>query len=159
MCRTHWSGDIRDHFPAGLVALAVVGSLLLLLQHAVPGGAVLQGELAEDFAEPVDADLPHAVGRVPEEQQERVEPEGKQSACSSFLLFSGRNRSPCVAVDAPPVDDPAVHNLQDDDPLGAVLEEVRHLLLELWLHLVLGDHLQVVPRRLAAPLHLTQVLL
>lgn len=59
----------------------------------------------------------------------------------------------------PPVDDPAVHNLQDDDPLGAVLEEVRHLLLELGLHLMLGDHLQVVPRGLAAPLHLTQVLL
>lgn len=59
----------------------------------------------------------------------------------------------------PPVDDPAVDNLQDDDPLGALLQEVRHLLLELRLHLVLGNHLQVVPRGLAAPLHLTQVLL
>lgn len=58
-----------------------------------------------------------------------------------------------------PVDDPAMHNLQDDDPLGAVFEEVGHLLLQLGLHLMLGDHLQVVPRGFAAPLHLTQVLL
>lgn len=58
-----------------------------------------------------------------------------------------------------PVDDPAVDNLQDDNPLSAVLEEVGHLLLQLGLHLVLGDHLQVVPGCLAAALHLTQVLL
>lgn len=44
-----------------------------------------------------------------------------------------------------PVDDPAVDYLEDDDPLSAVFEEVRHLLLQLRLHLVLGDHLQVVP--------------
>ena len=44
-----------------------------------------------------------------------------------------------------PVDDPAVNNLEDDDPLGTVFEEVRHLLLQLRLHLMLGDHLQVVP--------------
>lgn len=68
VCRTHRCSDIHDHLPAGLVALAVVGSLLLLLQHAVPGSPVLQGELAEYFAEPVDADLPHVVGRVTEEQ-------------------------------------------------------------------------------------------
>ena len=58
-----------------------------------------------------------------------------------------------------PVDDPAVDDLQDDDALGAVLQEVRHLLLELGLHLVLGDHLQVVPGCLAAALHLGQGLL
>ena len=44
-----------------------------------------------------------------------------------------------------PVDDPAVNNLEDDDPLRTVFEEVGHLLLQLGLHLVLGDHLQVVP--------------
>lgn len=49
--------------------------------------------------------------------------------------------------------------LEDDDSFGAVFQEVGHLLLQLRLHLVLGDHLQVVPRGLAAPLHLTQVLL
>lgn len=58
-----------------------------------------------------------------------------------------------------PVDDPAVNNLEDDNPLSTFFEEVRHLLLQLGLHLMLGDHLQVVPRGFAAPLHLTQILL
>lgn len=89
-CRAHRSGDVHDHLAASLVALAVVGSLLLLLQHAVPGGPVLQGELAEDFAEPVDADLPHAVGRVPEEQQERMEPGGADGEFQ-FSLVLGQN--------------------------------------------------------------------
>ena len=40
-----------------------------------------------------------------------------------------------------PVDDPAVDNLEDDDPLSTVFEEVRHLLFQLGLHLMLGDHL------------------
>lgn len=44
-----------------------------------------------------------------------------------------------------PIDDPAVNNLEDDNPLSAVFEKVRHLLLQLGLHLMLGDHLQVVP--------------
>lgn len=70
----HRRVDIHDHLPPGLVALSVVGSFLLLLQHAVSRSPVLQRKLAEDFAEPVDADLPHAVGRVAQEQQERVEP-------------------------------------------------------------------------------------
>lgn len=52
-----------------------------------------------------------------------------------------------------------MNNFEDDDPLGAVFQEVRHLLLELGLHLVLGDDLQVVPRGFAASLHLTQILL
>lgn len=58
-----------------------------------------------------------------------------------------------------PVDDPAVYDLQDDDPLRTVLQEIRHLLLQHRLHFMLGDHLQVIPRRLAPALHLTQVLL
>lgn len=74
MSAAHWSVDIRDHLSPGLVAFAVVGPLLFLLQHAVPGGSVLQSKLAEDLAESVDADVPDAVGRMAEEQQERMEP-------------------------------------------------------------------------------------
>lgn len=44
-----------------------------------------------------------------------------------------------------PVDDPAVDDLENDDPLSTVFEEVRHLLLQLGLHLMLGDHLQMIP--------------
>lgn len=44
-----------------------------------------------------------------------------------------------------PVDDSAMDDLEDDDSLGAVLEEVGHPLLERGLHLVLGDDLEVVP--------------
>lgn len=68
--RTH----IGDHFASGLVALPVVGPLLLLLQHALPGGAVLQGKFAQDFAEAVNADLARRVHRVAQEQEEGVEP-------------------------------------------------------------------------------------
>lgn len=70
VCSAHRSIDVHDHLPSGLVALAVVGSLLLLLQHAVSGGPVLERKLAENFTEPVDADLSHTVGRMTEEQQE-----------------------------------------------------------------------------------------
>ena len=73
--RTHRRVDVHDHLPARLVALAVVGALLLLLQHAVARGPVLQRKLAEDLAEAVHADLTHAVGRVAQEQQEGMEPE------------------------------------------------------------------------------------
>lgn len=38
-----------------------------------------------------------------------------------------------------------MNDFEDDDPLGAVFQEVRHLLLQLGLHLMLGDDLQVVP--------------
>lgn len=58
-----------------------------------------------------------------------------------------------------PVDDPAVNYLEDDDPLSTVFEEVRHLLLQLCLHFMLGDDLQVIPWGFAATLHLTQVFL
>ncbi|KAF3833649.1 hypothetical protein F7725_024853, partial [Dissostichus mawsoni] len=56
--------------------------------HAVSGGPVLQRELTEDFTEPVDADLPHTIGRVAEEQQE-----GLCSAAPSDTgsLAAGRN--------------------------------------------------------------------
>lgn len=70
----HRGVDVHDHLPPGLVAFAVVGPFLFQLKHAVAGGAVLQRKLTEDFTEPVDADVSHAVGRVTEEQQERMEP-------------------------------------------------------------------------------------
>lgn len=74
VCDAHGRIDVHDHLSSRLVALAVVGPFLSLLQHAVSGGAVLQGKLADDFTEPVDADLPHTVGWMPEVQQEWVEP-------------------------------------------------------------------------------------
>lgn len=74
VCEAHRSIDIHDHLPSGLVAFAVVGSFLFLLQHTVTGGPVLQRKLAEDFTEPVDADVSHTVGRMTEVQQEGVEP-------------------------------------------------------------------------------------
>lgn len=83
MCEAHRSVDVHDHLPSGLVAFAVVGSFLFLLQHAVSGGSVLQRKLAEDFTEPVDADLSHAVGRMTEEQQERMEPR-RRTRTSNF---------------------------------------------------------------------------
>lgn len=77
VCEAHGRVHVHDHLPSGLVALAVVGSFLFLLQHPVTGGAVLQGKLAEDLTKPVDADVSHAVGRMTEVQQEGVEPGGR----------------------------------------------------------------------------------
>lgn len=55
-----------------------------------------------------------------------------------------------------PVEDAPVHHLQDDDALGAVLEELCQLGLQHWLGLMLGNHLQVVPGSPAPPLQLHQ---
>lgn len=84
-CDAYRSVYVHDHLSSGLVALAVVGSFLFLLQHTVPGGSVFQSKLAKDFTEPVDADLSHTVGRVTEEQQERMEPERRGTLMSIFL--------------------------------------------------------------------------
>lgn len=84
------SVDVHDHLSSGLVALAVVGSFLLLLQHAVSRGSVLQRKLAEDFAEPVDADLSHAVSWMSEVQQERMEP-GKKGWGGCVSIYSRCN--------------------------------------------------------------------
>lgn len=86
-CEAHGSVDVHDHLSSGLVAFAVVGSFLLLLQHAVAGRPVLQRKLAENFAEPVDADVSHAVGRMTEEQQEGVEPENSEGTGSVGKCF------------------------------------------------------------------------
>lgn len=74
VCDAHRRVNVHDHLPSGLIALTMVGSFLFLLQHTFSGGSVLQCKLAEDFTEPVDADLSHTVGRMTEEQQERMEP-------------------------------------------------------------------------------------
>lgn len=70
VCEAHRSIDVHDHLPSGLVAFTVVSSFLFLLQHTISGGPVLQCKLTEDFTEPMDADLSHAVGRMTKEQQE-----------------------------------------------------------------------------------------
>lgn len=85
---THRSVYIHDHLSSSLVALAMVGSFLFLLQHTLSGGPVLQRKLAEDFTEPVDADLSHTVGRVTKEQQEGVEPERKKMRVMATLPTS-----------------------------------------------------------------------
>ncbi len=72
------------------------------------------------------------------------------------IYFVTCRRTDCCEL---PVDDPAVNNLEDNNPLRTVFQEVGHLLLQLGLHLMLGYHFQVVPWGFAAPLHLTQVLL
>lgn len=87
-CDAHRSVDVHDHLSSGLVAFAMVCSLLFLLQHAVSGSSVLQRKLADDFTEPVDADLSHTVGRMTEEQQERMEPWRRSYRWVSFRLFN-----------------------------------------------------------------------
>lgn len=87
MCEAHRSVDVHDHLSSGLVAFAVVGSFLFLLQHTVARGPVLQCKLAEDFTEPVDADVSHAVGRMTKVQQERVEPGRTQNMESVGKVF------------------------------------------------------------------------
>lgn len=62
------------HFPPGLVPLSVVGPLLFLLQHALPRCAILQGKLAQDFTEAMNADLADRVYRMAEEQQKGMKP-------------------------------------------------------------------------------------
>lgn len=62
------------HFPPGLVSLSVVGPLLFLLQHALSRCAILQGKLAQDFTEAMNADLADGVYRMAEEQQKRMKP-------------------------------------------------------------------------------------
>lgn len=50
-----------------------------------------------------------------------------------------------------------MHHLKDNDPLGAVLQKLGHFVLEQWLGLMFGHHLQIVPGVLALPLQLHQV--
>lgn len=80
---------VCDHLAPGLVPLPVVGPLLFLLQHALSRRAILQGKLAQDLAEAMDADLAHRVHWMAQEQQERVEPAGAHGT----LLNSPLNTS------------------------------------------------------------------
>lgn len=67
---------LGDEPPPGLVALPVGGALLLLLQDALPAGAVLQGELPQQLADGHHLHVPHGADRVPQVQQEGVKPAG-----------------------------------------------------------------------------------
>lgn len=87
MCNAHRSVHVHDQLPPGLVALAMIGSLLFLLQDALASGSVLQRKLTEDFTEPVDADLSHAVGRVTEVQQEGMKPGRRRSATPPSTFY------------------------------------------------------------------------
>lgn len=107
MKASHRSIDVHDHLSSGLVALAVVSSFLFLLQHTVPGCSVLKGKLAENLTEPVDADLPHAVGWMAEEQQERMEPGKNNMDCHDFFCTF----SPIVPITHTPVNNPTVDDL------------------------------------------------
>lgn len=147
---------LGDEPPAGLVALPVCGTLLLLLQDALPARAVLQGELPQQLADGHHLHVPHGAGRVPQVQQEGVKPAGTPVTVGSSPLRMDHGAGGLPAGRCPPVEDAPVDHLQDDDALGAVLEEVRQLALQHRLGLVLGDHLQVVPGGPAAPLQLHQ---
>lgn len=59
-----------DHFAPGLVPLAVIGSFLFLLQHSLPGGAVLKCKLTQNLTETVDAHLSYRIRWVAQEKQE-----------------------------------------------------------------------------------------
>lgn len=147
---------VCDHFPSGLVPLSVVGPLQFLLEHALSGGAVLQGKFTQDFAEAVNADLARRVHRVAQEQEKGVEPADTQRYIRETRETEGE---PQQNRRNEPVDDSSVYGLQNDDPLCAVFEEVGHFLLQRQLHLVLGHDLEVIPRCFAPPLHLDQVVL
>lgn len=147
---------LGDEPPAGLVALPVGSTLLLLLQDALPACAVLQGELPQQLADGHHLHVPHGAGRVPQVQQEGVKPAGIPVTVGLSPLRMDHGAGGLPAGRCPPVEDAPVDHLQDDDALGAVLEEVRQLALQHRLGLVLGDHLQVVPGGPAAPLQLHQ---
>lgn len=122
----------------------MVGPLLFLLQHALPRGAILQGKLTQDLAEAMNADLAHSVHWMAQEQQEGVKPAEARNNRPK-IEFSTRKVTSRRRRLHRPVDYSPVHNLQNDDPLRAVLEEVRHLLLQRRLHLVFGNDLEVIP--------------
>ena len=74
---------IRDHLAARLVALAVVGLLLQLLDHALAGGAVLERELGHHLAEVVRPGVAQLVRRHAQPREELAEPVGRQPVRTS----------------------------------------------------------------------------
>lgn len=94
-------------------------------EDALSGGAVLQRELADDPTERSHFYVPNRRGGLTEEQQEGVEPGGgHHSAQDAAVVYLDRSVRECVPVDDPPVD-----HFQDDDPLCAVLQELRQFVL------------------------------
>lgn len=69
---------LSDHLAAGLGSLAVGGPFAPECQDSLPGGAILQRELADDAAESRHLDVPDRRGGLTQEQQEGVEP-GQQA--------------------------------------------------------------------------------
>lgn len=67
---------LSDEPSPGLVALAVGGPFLLLLQDTLPAGAVLQGELPQQLADGCHLHVPRRARRVPQVQQEGAKPAG-----------------------------------------------------------------------------------
>lgn len=65
---------LSDHLAAGLGSLAVGGPFASECKYSLPGGAILQRELADDAAESRHLDVPDRRGGLTQEQQEGVEP-------------------------------------------------------------------------------------
>jgi len=65
---------LSDEPSPGLVALAVRGPFLLLLQDTLPAGAVLQGELLQQLADGRHLHVPRCTRRVPQVEQKGVKP-------------------------------------------------------------------------------------
>lgn len=92
-------------------------------EHSLSGGAIFQSELSDDPTEICHLDVSDRRRRLTQEQQEGVEPGGGGGQC----IIVPRTVCVCARAhaDVSPVDDSPVDDLQDDDPLRAVLQEVR----------------------------------
>lgn len=66
--------DVNDHLAARSVSLTMVSSFLLLLEYSLSCGSVFQRKFANDFAEPMNADLTNSRCWMTEKQQEHVKP-------------------------------------------------------------------------------------
>lgn len=150
---------LSDHTSPGLVALTIRGPLLLLLQHPVPAGPIFQCKLPQRVAELHDADLTGCLCRVPQVQQEGVEPrwvEWGGGLSPAWGLRDGGG-SPASAM-PPPVADTAVHNPQHGNTAGTVSQEVGEAGTQGWSQLMLGQAPQAVFSCPAPAFQLPQVL-
>lgn len=147
---------LSDHLASGLGSLPVSGSFAFEREDSFSGGSILESELADDPTESRDFNVPHRGGRLTQEQQEGVEPGGGRRRRTSLSIVLVGVQLLCICMKVcvymcvvcsmlTPVDDPPVDHLQDDDPLCAVLQEVRHLVLQDRFGFMFGHHLQVVP--------------
>lgn len=129
--KTLHSTHLNDGLAPGPVPLALVLLLLPLEQETLARRAILERELGEQASELLHARLARAA----------------------------RSRSEVDAGEVEAVDEAAMHHAQGDDALRRGEQKLADALAEVGLRLVLGDDLEVVPRRLAAPLHRSQTLL